>query len=94
MKSDNEIINGIWNERGPVVTPRKLNSPDDWGDDDTRMISLKKKNYYIANMDDFSYYLGEYEGSYYVGLKDWEGHITRLVKYDSLEVLKNKWECD
>lgn len=82
--NDSDLLENIFTVRGQINNPRELKFPDDWGDDATRMLNLKSKGYYF----------GEYEGKYYVGVKGKKGEVIKMLPYDSLEALKNEWECE
>lgn len=76
---------------------RDIQGPNDWGNQDTRLASLKRRGKSFLELKfigDFGYFFGEYEGRWYVAIKDMNCKIIYCEVYESLEELKNQWELD
>jgi hypothetical protein len=81
----------------PVLRPfRELKGPDDWGDQDTVGVHLKKLNYNFseAKAEDFGRYLGKHDIGYVVGVKNWPGQVVSGEVFETLEELKQRWQID
>lgn len=69
---------------------------DDYGDDATVGMRLKKRKERCTFMDhDYGVYLGTYNQQYHVGTCECGSYMpSRLVSYRSLEDLKKEWLLD
>ena len=84
----------IWQD-SPVLRPfRKINHRDDWGDEQTIGVNLKRINYNFNNENDFGIYLGKHDIGFVVAIKSWDFKITGGEVFTSLEELKTVWEID
>ena len=74
--------------------PRHLNSPDDWGEQDTRLIHLKSVRGDAPWQKQFALYFGCVGGKYYAVTIDWDNRPLEAMEYETLADLKMVWECD
>lgn len=80
------------NNDKPFGPFRELKTPDDWGDDATIGVHLKRKNTNIISAKESDF--GRFLGGTLVGIKNWEGRIISGELFDSLDELKSIWVID
>jgi hypothetical protein len=72
--------------------PRKATHWTDWGDPNTRFLCIKSAD--PRAKEQFGRFLGEYNGEYYIGIRDWNDKFTGFVAYPNLEAMKAEWTLD
>lgn len=92
-----------WEDAVKLLTsmPRKgrriPQNQDDWGDDKTIGLQLKKRDFDFNNSDpsdSFGMYLGSYDNKYVVVRYGLLYEVLDAVVYDSQEEMKKDWVLD
>lgn len=76
---------------------RIAKSANDFGDDATVGLQLKRLRKTMANYEDhdFAFYLGMVNGKFHVGTHEIGTFMpTKLESFDNLDDLKREWELD
>lgn len=91
-----EEVGQFWLDSPVLQTQRKIAHHEDWGDQATVGINLKRRGvpFYQATEECYGLYLGKHEKGFVVGIKSWVTALKSGELFETLEELKQRWEID